>query len=251
MTPSYFLSSLVLPPTSLIVLTLVGVALLKRNRGPAIGLIVASQIALLAVATPAVANALARALEPPPLVPGSLRDAQAIVVLGGGRNRGAPEWGGEAVNSPTLQRLRYAARLARDSGLPLYVTGGKPDGGEFAEGALMNGVLTGEFGVAVRWIDTKADTTGENAHYAAGDLKPAGVKRIALVTTALHMPRSRRAFEQVGFTVIPAATDYMGQRPFAPYQLVPGPAALRQSHLALREWISDLYYQLRYRLRDH
>jgi hypothetical protein len=37
----------------------------------------------------------------------------------------------------------------------------------------------------------------------------------------------------------------MGQRPFAAYQLVPGPQALRQSHLALREWVSDLYYRLR------
>jgi hypothetical protein len=26
---------------------------------------------------------------------------------------------------------------------------------------------------------------------------------------------------------------------------VPGPQALRQSHLALREWVSDLYYRLR------
>jgi hypothetical protein len=71
-------------------------------------------------------------------------------VLGGGRNRGAPEWGGESVNSFTLQRLRYAARLARESGLPLYVTGGKPDGGEFAEGTLMAEVLSREFAAPVR-----------------------------------------------------------------------------------------------------
>lgn len=245
MTPSYLLSALVLPPTSLIALTLIGVALLKRSRGPAIGLIVASQLTLFALSTPALANVLARALEPAPLAADALHDAQAIVVLGGGRNRGAPEWGGEAVNSPTLQRLRYAARLARDSGLPVYVTGGKPDGGELAEGALMNGVLTGEFGMPVRWIDVKADTTRENALYAARDLKPAGVRRVALVTTAMHMPRARRAFERAGFIVVPAATDYMGQRPFAAYQLVPGPIALRQSHLALREWVSDLYYRLR------
>jgi uncharacterized SAM-binding protein YcdF (DUF218 family) len=244
-TPSYLLSALVLPPTSLIVLTLAGVALLGRRRGLAIGLIVMSQLTLFALSTPAVANVLARALEPAPLAADALRDAQAIVVLGGGRNRGAPEWGGEAVNSATLQRLRYAARLARDAGLPVYVTGGKPNGGELAEGALMNGVLTGEFGVPVRWIDVKADTTRENALYAARDLKPAGVRRVALVTTAMHMPRARRAFEQAGFIVVPAATDYMGQRPFAAYQLVPGPQALRQSHLALREWVSDLYYRLR------
>jgi uncharacterized SAM-binding protein YcdF (DUF218 family) len=244
-TPSYILSNLVLPPTSLVLLTLVGLLLLKRNRGLAIALIAISQLTLLLLATPAIANALARTLEPAPLTADRLKTAQAIVVLGGGRNRGAPEWGGETVNSFTLQRLRYAARLARESGLPLYVTGGKPDGGEFAEGTLMGEIMSREFAVPVRWIDTAADTTRENALMAARDLKPQRVERVVLVTTALHMPRSQRAFEQSGFAVVPAATDYEGQRPFAPYQLVPGPSALRQSHLALREWISDLYYLVR------
>jgi len=71
------------------------------------------------------------------------------------------------------------------------------------------------------------------------------LERVVLVTTALHMPRSVRAFEQAGIAVIPAATDYVGQRPFAPYQLVPGPGALHQSHQALREWLSGLYYTMR------
>jgi uncharacterized SAM-binding protein YcdF (DUF218 family) len=244
-TPSYVLSSIILPPTSLILLTLAGLLLLKRRRGLAIALIAASQLTLLLLATPAIANALARTLEPAPLAADELKAAQAIVVLGGGRNRGALEWNGETVNSFTLQRLRYAARLARESGLPVYVTGGKPDGGEFAEGTLMGAVLAREFAVPVRWIDTAADTTRENALMAARDLKPQRIERVVLVTTALHMPRSQRAFEQAGFAVIPAATDYAGQRPFAPYQLVPGPGALRQSHLALREWVSDLYYVIR------
>ena len=245
MTPSYILSSIVLPPTSLALLTLVGLLLLKRSRGFAIALIAVSQLTLLLLATPAIANALARTLEPAPLAAGGTKGAQAVVVLGGGRNRGAPEWGGETVNTFTLQRLRYAARLARESGLPLYVTGGKPDGGEFAEGALMGAVLVSEFAVPVRWIDTAANTTRENALMAAQDLKPQRIERVVLVTSALHMPRSRRAFEQAGFSVVPAATDYMGQRPFAPYQLVPGPGALHQSHQALREWLSGLYYTMR------
>jgi uncharacterized SAM-binding protein YcdF (DUF218 family) len=244
-TLSYILSSIILPPTSLILLTLAGILLLRYRRGIAIVLIAVSQLTLLLLATPAIANALARTLEPAPLAANGLKAAQAIVVLGGGRNRGAPEWGGETVNLFTLQRLRYAARLARESGLPVYVTGGKPGGGEFAEGTLMADVLAREFSVAVQWIDTAADTTRENALMAARDLKPQRIERVVLVTTALHMPRSVRAFEQAGIAVIPAATDYVGQRPFAPYQLVPGPGALHQSHQALREWLSGFYYMLR------
>ena len=242
MTFNYALSSWVLPPTSLIVLTLVGAMLLKRRRGAGIALIVCCQLLLLGLSLPVVANALVRTLEPSPASIADVRRAQAIVVLGGGRNRSAVEWGGETVNALTLQRARYGAKLARESGLPLYVTGGKPDGGDHAEATLMRDVLTTEFNVPVKWVDTSADTTRDNAHAAARDLQPLGVTRIALVTDAMHMPRSQRLFELSGFAVVPAATNYTGQRPFAPYQLVPGPRALRESHFALREWASQLHH---------
>ena len=65
---------------------------------------------------------------------------------------------------------------------------------------------------------------------AAKDLKAEGLSRVALVTDAIHMPRSRQVFEATGLEVIACPTAYAGQRPFAPYQLVPGAAALQ--HLA-------------------
>jgi uncharacterized SAM-binding protein YcdF (DUF218 family) len=97
----------------------------------------------------------------------------------------------------------------------------------------------------VKWVDNDAATTRGNALAAARDLQPAGVQHIALVTTAIHMPRSRASFERVGFTVIEAPAGYRGQRPFAPYQLMPSASGLRVSHEALREWVSLAYYQLR------
>jgi uncharacterized SAM-binding protein YcdF (DUF218 family) len=197
---NYALSDLVLPPTSLVLLALAAVLLLRRRRALALTVIVVSQLALLALSMPVVANALLRTLEPPPLAHEALRDAQAIVVLGGGRNRGAPEYGGETVNDFTLARLRYGARLARASGLPLYVTGGKPSGGIEPEGSLMRDLLDREFGVPVRWVDNDANTTRENAQMAARDLAGAEIRRIALVTDAMHMPRSARAFAAQGFT---------------------------------------------------
>ena len=77
--------------------------------------------------------------------------------------------------------------------------------------------------------------------------KAEGLKRIALVTDAMHMPRSRQVFEAAGFEVIACPTAYAGQRPFEPYQLVPGAAALQRLSCALREWVSRGYYLLRYR----
>ena len=171
MTFNYALSSLLLPPTSLIALTLLGVLMLKRRRIAGLVLIVGSQLLLLALSTPVVANAIVRTLEPPPAAIDEVKRAQAIVVLGGGRNLGSPEWGGETVNDYTLRRARYGARLARETGLPLYVSGGKPTGGESAEGTLMRGLLTSELGVPVKWVETASETTREQAQMVAQDLR--------------------------------------------------------------------------------
>ena len=247
MTFSYALSDLVLPPTSLIVLTIVGALLTRWRRALGLTLILGSQFALLVLSLPVAANALARSLEPPPVAADDLKRAQAIVILAGGNNRGSPEWGGETVKTYTLQRLRYGARLAHETGLPIYVSGGRPEGGKFAEATLMRDVLVQEYKLEVRWVDLTARTTGENAFAAAKDLKADGLKRVALVTDAMHMPRSRQVFEAAGLEVIACPTAYAGQRPFGAYQLVPGATALQVSHAALREWVSRGYYLLRYR----
>jgi uncharacterized SAM-binding protein YcdF (DUF218 family) len=241
---SYLLSAFVLPPTSLVLLTLLGLALLRSRPRFAVGLMALSQLTLLALAMPAVAGALARTLEPPPLRADALRRAQAIVILAGGLNRSAIEWGGETINDFTLQRVRYGAHLARSSGLPVYVTGGVPYGARNSEAKLMADVLKTDYGVTVRWVDSAAETTRGNAAMAAKDLKPLGIQRIVLVTTAIHMPRSAQAFETAGFTVIPAPTDYTAQRPFTAGQLMPGVGALGVSYYSLREWVSRGWYRM-------
>ena len=242
MTFNYTLSSLLLPPTSLIALTIIGAIALKRRRAFGLVLTVGSQLLLLALSLPVVANALVRSLEPLPASIDQIKRAQAIVVLGGGRNLGAPEWGGETVNDYTLRRARYGARLARESGLPVYVSGGRPTGGQLAEGTLMRELIAREFNSPVKWVEAASETTREQALMAAQDLKPQQISRIALVTDAVHMPRAQRAFELAGLAVTPAPTGYTAQRPFAPYQLIPGPAALLHSHIALREWASQLHH---------
>src|SRR5580765_1139325 len=54
--------------------------------------------------------------------------AEAIVVLGGGRYLDAPEYGGDTAGPSTLERLRYGAKLGRETRLPILVSGGKPGG---------------------------------------------------------------------------------------------------------------------------
>jgi len=138
-----------------------------------------------------------------------IQPADAIVVLGGGTYFNAPEYGGiDTVGDGSLLRLRYAARLQRETGKPILVTGGKPLGNASSEAQQMKAVLEKEFNVPVQWAEDASDNTLENARYSYQLLQKTGIKRIYLVTHAWHMPRSAMAFQAAGFEVIPAPTAF-------------------------------------------
>lgn len=243
-TPNYAAAALLLPPTGLLLLALVACVGL-RNWPRARMLVIASSLgALLALSLPVVAFALLRAIEPAPLDAKALTNAQAIVILGGGRNRTAPEWGGVTVSGFTLQRVRYGAKLARASSLPVLVTGGAPEGAGAAEGDLMHAILKDEFGITPRWTDNASFNTRDNARYAADQLKPLGLTRIVLVTDAWHCARAGAEFARQGLDVLLAPTGILGARPFSLYQLVPNVESLRYAHIALREWLGAIWYRM-------
>lgn len=248
MSLTYLVGAVVVPPTSLILLGLWGLWLQRRR--PVLGraLTGVSLAALLLLSLPLTAAALMARLEPPAL-PDAARgvgEAQAVVILGGGVADGSPEWGGDTVSPITLQRARYGAWLARRTGLPVLVTGAAPKDGHRGEAALMRDLLTQEFDVPVRWFDEQARTTAGNAREAAKLLQASGVQRVVLVTSAFHMPRAQRVFEQAGLQVLPAPTGYYGYRdgPFSWADLVPSGDGLRVSYVALREMAAGLMYRL-------
>lgn len=243
-------SALLLPPLSLALLCAAG--LLLRRRWPRAGLALSllSLALLVGLSTQAGVRLLARPLENrvPPLDAVDAGRAQAIVVLGGGRRRGAPEYAGMDVPRPdVLARLRYAARLQRQTGLPLLASGGKPEGAAESEAALMARVLREDFQVEVRWTEGGSDNTARNAALSAAMLRQAGVARVLLVTDALHMPRAQRIFEQAGLTVTAAPTNYLARGALHPSDFIPHAGALRDSHYAIHEWIGLLWYRIAYR----
>lgn len=100
---------------------------------------------------PMVAGALLHSLAPyPPVSASQLAQAQAIVILAGGLQHDAPEYGGDTVNHFSLIRSRYGARLQKQSGLPILVSGGAPTGGK-PEGEAMKEAIEQDFGAQVRW----------------------------------------------------------------------------------------------------
>ena len=174
--------------------------------------------------------------------------ADVIVVLGAGRERGDPAWGGQDQPTGTaLERMRYAAQLAKASGLPVLTTGGLHYGTPPSEARLMADRLRDDFGVQVKWQEEASRTTWENAQLSAELLKPLGIRRVVIVTQAWHMQRSRWSFEQAGFEVVPAPVGFLGQdhaRPFA--GLLPDSRAVWQSGQLLNEAAGLVGYRLFY-----
>jgi uncharacterized SAM-binding protein YcdF (DUF218 family) len=246
--------SLVLPPASLFLLILTGLAM--RRRWPRTGRSLAATglAALALLSMPKVADLFVRPLErmTAPLQAPERAGAQAIVVLAAGRLRDAPEYGGRDIPDYTaLARLRYAAHLQRRTGLPILVSGGtvgRPTAGErpYSLADAMATALREDFGVPVRWIEARSRDTGENAAYSATLLRAGEVRRVLLVTDAMHMARARAAFERAGLEVIDAPTMFLTGQARSIHAWVPSAEGLRRSWYAMYELIGTVWYRLRF-----
>lgn len=248
------LTALILPPSSPLLLVLLGLALAwpcqRPRKAARLGAVLSlAGVALLwllschAVAVWLSRQALPQVAALPPQAAATLKEheAQAIVVLGGGVFPQAPEYGEAQLGHHSAARLRYGMHLARVSGLPLAFAGGVGWGasgltGQLAEAEVARRVAE-EAGLRIRWLDQRSRDTAENAQRMADLLLPQGVRRIALVTDAWHLPRSIRAFEKVGLQVLPAPTGFIGPESSPLLEWMPSARGLSDSRQILREWL--------------
>ncbi len=213
------IETLVTPPSGPLLLVALATLLLWRGRRSGVALIALAWVTLYFSSIPftrfAIGDAFAR-LTPPIEEPAKLIEegVQAIVVLGGGRYHAAPEYGGDDRSNPLeVERLRYAAYLHRQTGLPLAVIGGDPFNTGQPESDLMRQLLEQELLVPVIWADGRSRNTGDNARYARELLAPLSIDHVALVSHASHLPRARSLFESAGFRVTAAPTGFQTRSP--------------------------------------
>jgi len=247
---------LIVPPASLFVLIAAGLAMSRR--WPRAGRIMAATglAALAFLSTNAGAGLFVAPLEG---MTSALRaperaGAQAIVVLAAGRIERAPEYEGRDVpDYIALARLRYAAHLQRRTGLPMLVSGGngssgvEPDAADrvYPKADAMAAALREDFGVPVKWIEGRSRDTAENASCSAALLRPEGIRRILLVTDAMHMPRARDAFERAGFEVVSAPTVFFSNQRQSLAAWVPSAEGMRRSWYAVYELLGIAWYRVR------
>jgi uncharacterized SAM-binding protein YcdF (DUF218 family) len=235
---------LVLPPGGPLLIALVGLLLVGRRRRLGVSLTAAGLGLLLVLSLPVVAVRLVASFSATrPIDIGAARQAGAIIVPGAGIRR-AVEYGGETLNRLSIERARYGARLARELGLPILVTGGRHRDAVRTEAELLADLLQAEFGVPVRWSESRSRNTAENARYSAQILLPAGIRRVVLVVHAFDVPRAVREYEAAGFEVIPAPTLIPDDRNHGLRSFFPHADALATSSLVAYEALGLLVRRL-------
>jgi uncharacterized SAM-binding protein YcdF (DUF218 family) len=244
----WIVKALILPPGGILLLALLGLALGRRFAGKLF--IVVALAGLYLLSTPFGAERLLAGLERyPALSTQDIRSstAEAIVVLGGGRYPNAPEYGGDTVGGLQLERLRYAARLARQTGLPVIPSGGNAMREGPPEALLAKQALEQAFGVRVEAIEDKSRTTWENAYLTKELLDRLGIGKVLLVTHAWHMPRAVEIFRRADVDVIPAPTAFYHSDDLEQEltDWLPSAQSLLLSYFALHEYLGRVWYGMR------
>lgn len=208
-------------------------------------------------ATPLVANSLVFSLERRfPAVPADQApQADAIVLLGGALSAAhLPERPDFDLGS-AADRVWHAAALfkAGKASLILVAGGHQPWAEQVqAESEAMRSMLLalGVPAAAIR-AEVISRNTHENAKESLRMVQAVGVKRVLLVTSAMHMPRAIRIFStemhDSGVILLPASTDVVGLpdslHPMGRW--LPDAESLALSTRALKEYMGLAVWSLR------
>lgn len=247
---SHYLQAWLLPPGLHFFVVLLGVLTCLYSRKIGGFLITLGVLSLGLFSLPIVAYPLLNSLQDryPILQVEDLKNNQsnvAIVVLGGGNTVRAEYGYKETVSDMTLHRVNYGAYLQLQTHLPIAVSGGKTS--ILPEAELMAKILDETFHIKVDALEDQSLTTADESQFLKPLLKRKQWKKIVLVTSAWHMPRSVYIFQCAGIPVIPAP---MGHYVYGPgYSLLsffPNMDALYASSLAMHEYVGLFWYRMRY-----
>jgi uncharacterized SAM-binding protein YcdF (DUF218 family) len=179
--------------------------------------------------------------------------AEAIVVLGGGMVPADAIRPRAELTEATVFRCLHAAEIYHQGKpCPVIVTGGTVDPSSSVppNAPYMRDLLV-HLGVSPAdvVIEDRARTTYENAVETRRILERLQVRKILLVTEAIHMFRSLQCFREQGIEVVPAACHYRATE--FRYKLgdfLPSPGAAGNGGAVIHEWLGMVWYWLKGRL---
>jgi uncharacterized SAM-binding protein YcdF (DUF218 family) len=245
------IGALLLPPVPFLLLMLIGARLILPRRGLGWFVVMVSVIGLWLSTCTGTAQLLTTfALKvPAPLSIAEiaeLKDAArarkpvAIVILGGGAESLAPEYGVASLHATSLERLRFGEWLHRETGIPMAFSGGlgwaQRDGQ--AEAQIASRIAAQDFGRPLKWVEDTSRDTRENAIRTVALLRADHIDHIVLVTHGTHMARAVKAFEAAAGGTIRIQAAPMGlARPSSLKALewMPSPLGYQSVHRVLHE----------------
>ena len=183
------------------------------------------------------------------------RDAQAVVVLGGGAftARVGEKFGG-ALTGSSLMRALEAARVNEIVGAPIVIASGgipRPDRDVRPESEMLRDMLV-KAGVPPGAIveESQSKTTHEQAVAVVSLLRERHIERFVLVTSQTHMRRSLAVFRAAGVNPVPSVAPLRSEMSLPPPPLLPNVESLSLSDDAVYEYAAFVYYWARGYLRS-
>jgi uncharacterized SAM-binding protein YcdF (DUF218 family) len=247
------LTALILPPVPFIVLVLAGARLMYKRRLLSWALILLGLAGVWLSCSIAVGQGMSFWLLQPPRALseseiGDLKKAPktAIIVLGGGRQLLAPEYGLSTLHPRSIERLRFGIWLSRETGLPVGYSGGvgfaaRPGP---SEAEIAGRVAEREFGRPLRWLEGESRDTRENALRTVAMLQPQGIEQIIVVTHGYHMPRAmadfQRAIGSARIKLIAAPLGVPVRGHLRVLDWMPSPEGMEDNWLVLHEFLGRL-----------
>ena len=239
------LKSLALPPGLFVLLLLLALVTWRSAVSRILVLISAAGLYLLSTAF--MASWLAEGLEvyrPVDAAELKAQQTQALVVLMAGRQTLAPEFGADTIDRYRMDRLAYAARLHRESGLPIILSGGSFRQNEISVAALGAETLISQFDIEPLALETESRNTWENAQNVAQILRQYELDKVAVVTHAWHMPRALHSLEQAGVSAIAAPTYFIHKEGDITWDdWIPNATSFHDSAHVLHERLGLLWYR--------
>jgi uncharacterized SAM-binding protein YcdF (DUF218 family) len=246
--------TLLIDPFNVALLLAAGGLLCWRRRALALRLLAGSMFFFVVFACPETSLVLTRSLEDRYRDTDVARipEAQAIIILGGTIHQPSQEHHASGLTESS-DRLLLAYRLYRAGKAPLVICSGGnnpllSDTQRPSEALSMSGLLE-EWGIPAAAIEVEEASinTRENALFSYRLLSGRGIRKIILVTSAMHMPRAAGAFHKAGFEVVPAPADFRTGwgAPNPVFLWLPSAGSLDHSQTALHEWLGLWTYRLR------
>ena len=180
-----------------------------------------------------------------------LSSLDIVAILGGGMRIPGGFRTYSDLSGRAYSRLYNGVRIfKRSSAEILALSGGSSNDSVESEAEVMK-ALALELGVPESRIvaETNSQNTMENGAELAKLLSSAKARRIGLVTSALHMPRSVKVFRELfpNDTIVPVPVDHLYSPDWDDLKsYIPSPDTLAKSNYAIHEWIGMVWYFIRY-----